>query len=496
MDQERLISPLPATRDPRKSHALLSKGGILLVFLLTIAASHVLLSRLGVQMFAFTLVGLFVGTIYTVLSFRNLVFPFIVVILSVGGFRFLWSVKAPVLPDLYLDRIMILWFTAVFMVKVVAEGRKLRGPFTLDVLIFLHGLYVYVRVAMFDNVFLHTWSMCILVPYAVYFFAKNSMYEMRAIRMLLIALLVLNFYYCVTSIAEKFDIAWLLFPRDLIHDQGEYIGRSCGPFRNPGIFGNSLGMLMTINLYFMSQTRANWLKLLLGANLGFSMLALYFTYTRGSWLAGITCLGVVAVMNYRHYLRPLLPLLALAPILAISFLGVGNDDFMQERVENDDTIGARVGTAVTALRVWRDNPFLGCGSFRYRQVREDYLAPVEVPGMPKIRMVQFRRNAIHDMYLGPLAEDGLVGMGLQFAIFFFILKTLLAKYRVRGRGEHFGRFIVPLFAGIFVAYLVGGLAMSFRNVSMMGGLLYLGAGIAAGYRPEDDPTADQYRKVE
>ena len=492
MDEQRLARPLPASRDPRRAQGLLSKGGLVGLFMLTLAVSHVLLSRLGPQVFAFTLVGLVIGSIYTVLSFRNLSFPFIVVILSVGGFRFLWSVKAPILPDLYLDRIMILWFTAVFMVKVVAEGRRLRGPFVLDALILLHGVYVFVRVAMFDMVFIHTWSMCILVPYAVYFFAKNSMTELRSIRLLLGALMILNVYYSITSIGEKFDIPWLLFPPEMILNHEEYVGRSCGPFRNPGVFGNSIGMLMPLNLYFMATTRKNWLKVLLGLNLAFALIALYFSYTRGSWLAGVAALGTVALLNYRRYMRPLLPLAALVPLVAFYFLGLGQDTFMKERVENDDTIGARVGTAVTALRVWRDNPFLGCGSFRYRQVRENYVAPVEVPGMPKIRFVQFRRNAIHDMYLGPLAEDGLVGTGLQFAIYFFIVKAFGARYRARGKGEHFGRLIVPLFAGIFAAYLVGGLAMSFRNVSMMGSLLYLGAGIAAGYRAEEDRSVDQF----
>ena len=58
----------------------------------------------------------------------------------------------------------------------------------------------------------------------------------------------------------------------------------------------------------------------------------------------------------------MVPLAVLVPFLSLYFLGVGQDKFMQERVENQDTIDARVGTMIMVLRVWRAYPLLGCGS--------------------------------------------------------------------------------------------------------------------------------------
>ncbi len=55
------------------------------------------------------------------------------------------------------------------------------------------------------------WISSVFIPYLVYFFSKNIIDDMRKIRILLWVLLGLSIYYNITSIAEKFDINWLLW---------------------------------------------------------------------------------------------------------------------------------------------------------------------------------------------------------------------------------------------------------------------------------------------
>ena len=88
------------------------------------------------------------------------------------------------------------------------------------------------------------------------------------------------------------------------------------------------------------------------------------------------------------------------------------------------------------------------------------------------------------MYLGPLAEDGLVGMGLQVAIYLLVIRTLFRKHRFRNRGDHVAVYVIPLLAGIVAGYLVGGLTISYRHSSILGVLFCMSAGIAYGYDPE------------
>ncbi len=117
-----------------------------------------------------------------------------------------------------------------------------------------------------------------------------------------------------------------------------------------------------------------WLVCLLA-----SLAGLYFTYTRGSWVAGIAGLACAVYMNRRRFLPIVAPAAVAAMVLAVFVLGLGDDQFAKERVENDNTLGSRVGTAVTVLRVWRDHPLFGVGFFHFKGVREQYVAPVEAP---------------------------------------------------------------------------------------------------------------------
>lgn len=477
-----------ASRNAAPVAKVLHVAGYLLVAFVAAAASLAVVRRLGGDGFALVLVGLLVAAVYSYISFRNLSAPFIVWVLAVGGFRFIWSIEAPMLPDLYLDRMAQIWLMLVFMVKTVVERRPLRGPLLLDLMVLVHGLYLLGQVAIQEMEAFHTWTTCILIPYSGYFLGKFIVHGRREIRSLMWALLILSVYYNVTAVAEKYEIDWLLWPKYMVESEGEFRGRSGGPFQQAPLFGTILGMLLPLNLYFMSTVRSSLGRAMVALNLLLGLAGLYFTYTRGSWVVGIVALGVAAMLNRRAYMRLLVPALIIGPIVAIGFLGLAQDEFMKERVENEDTIGARLGTAVTVLRVWRDHPLFGVGFFQYKNVRDQYVQAVEIPGMPTIRFVQFRRNAIHDIYLGPLAETGLVGMFLQAMIYFLIWRALWEKYRLGQRGDHFGQMVAPVFAGLMAGYMMGGLVIDYRFFSVVGTLFMVCAGITYGYRPDAEPA--------
>lgn len=455
----------------------------------SLVASYLILNRVGLQMLMMAVIGVFIGTIYTVISFGNLMIPFLVWILSVFGFRFLWSIQTPVLPDLFLDRMTMIWLTVVFFVKFFAEKRQFRGPYLLDVLMLINALYILIGIYSQDMWGFNTWTMSYLVPYAAYFFAKNIVTTTKDIRWLFWALLALLVYYYITSIAEKLGIYMLIWPKYIL-TISEFFGRSSGPFGHAPLFGTIIGMMIPIHLYFFATTRNNTLKGLLFLSLMMGFAGLYFTYTRGSWIAGFMSLMVVVLLNRRHYLKMVLPALVVAPVVAILFLGIGQDKFMKERVENEGTFETRLGTLVTAAKVWRDHPFFGVGFNKYRFIINDYIEPLELPIVGTISVRQFRFNPPHDIYIAFMAESGLVGVLLQGSIYFLILKTFLKKYKWRRKGDYFATYILPVFGGVFVGYLVGGLAINYIFFSATGAMFYSCAGILYGYQREDSGAAE------
>ncbi len=437
-------------------------------------------------MFVGALAGILAAVIYSVISFRYLSIPYYIWILSVGGFRFLWSIQTPLLPDLYLDRMTMAWLLIVFMVKFVAERRPLRSPYHLDALVFLHGTYILVQVVLLDMRVFHDWTMSVLVPYSAFLLTKNIITGTARIRSMLWVILALSIYYNVTAVAEKYDINWLIWPKYIVTAGGEFKNRSQGPFLQAPLFGTVIGMLLPIHLYFIATVKRPLARALLGLSLMVGMAGLYFTYTRGSWLTGIMALGATVVLNRQAYLRYLLPVMIIAPIIAIGALGLAQDKFMKERVENEDTIGSRIGTAVTVLRVWRDYPVFGVGFYQYQRVRDHYIQPVEFPGMKPIRFVQFRHNSIHDIYLGPLAEGGLVGAAMQFGIYLLIFRAFLRNYARRREGDHFATYMMPVLGGVMVGYMVGGLAIDYRFFSVVGTVFLACGALVYGYRPAED----------
>jgi O-antigen ligase len=470
---------------PRLRSNWLSAAGYLMLAGLVLLVGRLLAKSAGADLFAGALAAILLAAVYLMVSFRHLTIPFYLFILSVGGFRFIWSIQMPGLPDLYLDRMFMIWLAIVFLIKFVSERRPLRGPFALDVLLLVHGIYLFVQIMLHDMHSFHEWTMSILVPYGAYFFAKNIVTTRQQIRLTLWMLFALSVYYNVTAVAEKYDFNALIWPRGIREGYAGYVNRSVGPFMHAPLFGTVIGMLLPLHLYFLATIRSRLGGVLLVVSLLVGLAGIAFTYTRGGWIACGAALVVTAVLNRKTYLRYLMPAAVLAPVMAIAVLGLAQDKFMQERLENEDTVGSRFGTGVTVLRVWRDHPLFGVGFFQFQNVREQYIQPVEIPGMATIRYVQFRHNAIHDIYLGPLAETGLVGMGLQCAIYFLIGKRLL-RWRARQReGDHFSNFVVPVFGGVFVGYLAGGLAIDYRFFSAVGTYFLVCAGILDGHVERD-----------
>ena len=458
--------------------------GVLSPFLFGLASlafSYVLVSRLGGQTFAIALAGLFLGGLYAYVSFRSLLVPLLAWILAVGGLRYLYAIQAPILPDLYLDRMTLIWLALIFMVKVVVERRALRRPYLVDALLIVYASYLLFSIFQNGMGAFHVWTMSTMIPYLAYFFAKNIVNSDRAVNWVLGALLALSIYYNVDAVAEKYNVTALIWPKVILSAKNEFAGRSLGPFLHAPVFGTVIGMLLPIHLYFIQRARRLLFRSLLFVSLGVGFAGLYFTYTRGSWLAGLAAMGVAAFFNRRHYLRILLPLAVVLPIVAVLFLGIAQDQFMKERLENEDTVGYRLATGVIVARMWRDHPLTGVGYFQYKAQKMNYTNPVDLPLIGTVDSNALRASVIHDIYLGPTGEGGLIGAVLQFSIYFLILRNTWRRLSNRDRKGDFNRLVVPLLAGILMGYFVGGLAIDYRYFSIMGALFFFAAGMVDGY---------------
>jgi O-antigen ligase len=436
---------------------------------------------------------LFFGSAFLGISLRWPQVPILVWLATLMGIRDVVYVPTPGLPDITLDRLAMLWVTAVFAIKTVAEKKKLKGPFTLDIILILHGTYLLLSILMSESRDVNSWSRSYLMPYMAFIMAKYFMTDIKWIKRAFLLLFIMNIYHVFTSIAEHYHWNMLVWPKFILNREiGMQVpGRSRGIFLQSALFGTVMGMLLGIHLYYLRAWRTYVAKAFVLLTIGLGFLGLMFTYTRGCWLVATFAILAVGIIGWRQY-SAWIARIVLAGIIIFMFglVNVSSDRFLQRRMSTEHTVTGRINTAATALRIWRANPIFGVGFRKYQEVKYDYMATITVPVFGTIRRSEGFTSSLHDIYLGVLCEEGIVGFGLQLTIYFLLFQAFRRKYQLRKKGDHFSLLMMPAIGGMFVGYLIGGTAIDYRYFSAVGGLFYFMAGIVYGYEGDKSAQAE------
>jgi O-antigen ligase len=287
----------------------------------------------------------------------------------------------------------------------------------------------------------------------------------------------------VTSLAEHFDWRALIWPKTILDTTTGFWakGRSRGPVLHPPLFGQLLGLVSLVPFYFLIRPLRPVARVLIGALLAGCLLGLFFTYTRGPWLAAVVGILLLGVLR-RSYRRVLLVFAVVGVIGGlVGAVQLANTEFFKERVENTHTIDNRVGFMASALRMARDHPLFGVGFFRYTEYRGLYNQTTLVPLYGLVHKSDSATIAIHDIYIGRLAEEGLVSVGLLAAFTLVILRAFIHKWRAAPGGNWFNRDLLALFAAMMVCYMVGGMIIDFRYFDLVNVFFFFMAGLVYGF---------------
>ena len=339
------------------------------------AVAWLLLGRAGLST-VMTLLGISVlAMVLSYVSWQNMAILISLWLFTMSGFRAYAMIYMPALPDLSLERVLALWILVIFALRLIMKRDEIRGPFTVDILLGLHLLYILANVTYIGNkVYTHEWAISSVSPFIGYFIGKNMMTRDKDVRFLFAVFFVFLVYYYVQSIAQKFELNFLIWPKAILDRyEGSWpLGRSRGPFLHPPLFGQVMAMLLPVQFYFFYRIRMRLARFLILVSIVLSGLGLLYTYTRAPWLAAIIGVVVLGIMRQRY--RQLLAAFGVALALA-GFLGLlqaANSDLLQHRLANTTTIGNRLAALSAALRMWRDNPLFGIGWFNWEHVYPFY----------------------------------------------------------------------------------------------------------------------------
>jgi len=204
------------------------------------------------------------------------------------------------------------------------------------------------------------------------------------------------------------------------------------------------------------------------------LVALALSYSRAAWLSTVAVIGVYVLMRFKVQLKWILAGFALGICLFFAYqtsiimkLQRNNTDVSQDigkeiqsisNISSDASNRERLNRWSCAIRMWEDKPVFGYGpgtySFKY--------APYQLPYMRTIISTnQGNAGNAHNEYLGPLAEQGLIGMlamlGIATAVFFLAFRLV---YNLKDPDMRI--LALSVFLGL-VSYFIHGMMNNFLD---------------------------------
>lgn len=173
------------------------------------------------------------------------------------------------------------------------------------------------------------------------------------------------------------------------------------------------------------------------------------SYTRAAWLSLFGALVVYVLIRFKVKFK-YLAFLAFVGILfaAANWVEIQHSlernnaehatDNMDERIESMANISSdasnleRINRWTCAIDLWQERPFLGWGPGTYAMVYGPFQ---QSRNLTIISTASGNRGNAHSEYLGPLAEQGLIGMLLMFVLIGFIMYYGITVYYRMPDGE-------------------------------------------------------------
>lgn len=452
---------------------------------LVVPIAYFTMGRLGVVGLVYLGGGLLGGLFLLYFALRFPISIFVIWLVSMSGMQTLGMLRMPGLPDFSYHRLLLIVILVMMMAGWV-QGRQLfKKPHLPDVLVVLHTFYVLInQQTIGDPKNFNVWYLSSLAPLVAYLFARQFVDSEKQIKIVFWSFVLATTYFWYISIVEHFAMDAMVWPKQILADRGRWVGRSRGPFLQPALFGQILGMYLLAHLYMLSRKMDRKKIVFVAGNLLLGAVGLLYTFTRGGWLA--TSVGLIVLGVLRPVYRKVLISIAIGGILlgGVGIFQASNNDILKERVENTGTIENRLAVMASALNAIKQNPFVGVGYFRYTEEAYLYTTGVYVPFYGYVTKKMGSHVPLHDMYIGRAAEEGLLGMALVFGFSVVVARIYLKKWREHPNGFWYNRDFIAVSAAMSASYLCGGLFFDYRYFDLVNVLPYFLAGIVVGFPSE------------
>jgi O-antigen ligase len=403
------------------------------------------------------------------------------------GYYF-WNAHVGPLP-LTLDRLLLIGMVAAFVAQW-RWGRIERKPLTGTDWLLAAMLVVLTASTIFagtpdvlpKQVSSPMWRlvMSFLVPATLYWVLRQAPLSHRAWCTWLAVLTGLGVYLSLTAVAEVANAWGLVFPRYIADPKlGIHFGRARGPDLNSASLGVYVTMCLWCAWTLRPQVSRAW-QLVLLASIPLMALAVFFTYTRSTWIGLLASAAVVGFLELPRAWR--LPLFSLAGLAGMLVAAVAwNDVVGLEREgsagESHHSVDQRTSFAYVSWQMFRDNPVLGVGFGRFYDRKMPYLSDRS----QQFELESLRELHHHNTLLSVLVETGLIGLAAFVAVLVALARNAWQLAR-DPRIEGWMRSQGVLMLAVLVTYLSSAVFHDLTLLPSQQWLLFAFAGLTMNLR--------------
>ena len=309
-------------------------------------------------------------------------------------------------------------------------------------------------------------------PFITYGMIRSLPYDRKTLLRMVGLLCVLGAYLSWTGIFEHFQVKALVWPGYILDPSlGTHFERSRGPFMESVAMGRVLTitfasfLVMAVELNGAKRSLAHLAAVL-------SLVAIYYTYTRGPWLGLALVLGFFLFCRtpLKRVARTLVLVLCLAAAAGVTgkFSLTKGTLFSQRQ----NTVDDRVVSYLTTVKILESHPVFGIGFGRFNRVWDDYYT-----GVGNLEFGGF--DGSHNTFLTMAAEGGVVTLLFYVAVLCSLTLMCWRMYRRLPEALAFERCFVLMVLAIAAMYSVTGFFSDLRWNLLQNNLMFMLFGAVA-----------------
>ncbi len=392
-------------------------------------------------------------------------------------------------PDLTLPRLMFVLLVGYALVaRAVGNVRFL--PFSrldkwmlINLLVLVASMMVFgsTRLLKTEAAPMSLFINGFLMPFVIYWVAKNFIYQEAEVRGLLWIFFVIGIYLSITAVFEIYGPKSLVWPKFIMDPTIRmHWGRARGPMLNAATNGAMIVFGFISGLFLRSRSRG-LTQHLITILLFLFPLSVFLTRTRAVWLAFLLVIIIMGVFSpgrflprWRFLLIPLAILIIVAGIKAESFMSRSR---AQGGVMQISPITDRVALAEIAFRMALVRPIFGFGLGRFHRHAPQFLGKIG----SLIKPPQYSAAHVqHNLLLSTLVDTGLIGVCALLFLFWIIWRYSLWLYRLVPDDGFFNKSFIVFFWAALASYGVTSMFILPSYFLVFNAQFYALVGVVAG----------------